>query len=222
MYLACNLSHAYFTDIPAKDFQMQACEDVCDVLSFLIDNIYITFGNTVYSQTVVIPMGTNCAPLIVDLFIYCYERDFTAILSLESQCDIIDGLNRTFLYRNDILNIDKPLFPLYWWFRIYTLHSLLTLNKANLSDLETPFLDLFLKVCNRCFSAKLYDKGDDSNFKLLTYHSCLGMYLGPPHSGCTFRNLLALLEHAVNWRISMSVIFPSLLNSLPRDIAPTY
>ena len=23
-----------------------------------------------------IPMGTNCAPLVADLFLFCYERDF--------------------------------------------------------------------------------------------------------------------------------------------------
>ena len=35
----------------------------------------------VYQQIVGIPMGTNCAPLIADLFLYCYERDFMSDLS---------------------------------------------------------------------------------------------------------------------------------------------
>ena len=33
------------------------------------------FDGMVYQQIVGIPMGTNCAPLIADLFLYCYEID---------------------------------------------------------------------------------------------------------------------------------------------------
>ena len=42
----------------------------------LLDNIYIRFGTKLYIQTVGIPMGTNCTPLVADIFLYCYERDF--------------------------------------------------------------------------------------------------------------------------------------------------
>ena len=47
--------------------------------SFLLDNIYIRFGTKLYRQIVGIPMGTNCAPLVADLFLFCYERDFMKI-----------------------------------------------------------------------------------------------------------------------------------------------
>ena len=46
------------------------------MLEFLIDNIFVFFGGRVFQQTVGIPMGTNCAPLLVDLFLYSYEADF--------------------------------------------------------------------------------------------------------------------------------------------------
>ena len=39
-------------------------------------NIYVQFDDMVYQQIVEIPMGTNFAPLIADLFLYCYESDF--------------------------------------------------------------------------------------------------------------------------------------------------
>ena len=35
-------------------------------------------------------MGTNCAPLVADLFLFCYERDFMMSLSDGKQVDIID------------------------------------------------------------------------------------------------------------------------------------
>jgi hypothetical protein len=45
------------------------------LLTFLIDNIFVMFGGHVSQQTVGIPMGTNCAPLLVELFLYSYEAD---------------------------------------------------------------------------------------------------------------------------------------------------
>ena len=43
---------------------------------FLVDNIYVRFGGQLFRQMVGIPMGTNCAPLLADLFRYSYENEF--------------------------------------------------------------------------------------------------------------------------------------------------
>ena len=56
-------------------------QNVCDALTFLLDSILIRFGTDLYRRVVGIPMGTNCAPLIADLFLLCYERDFVVSLS---------------------------------------------------------------------------------------------------------------------------------------------
>ena len=50
-------------------------------------------------------MGTNCASLVADLFLFCYERDFMMSLSGDKQADIIDALNTKSRYLNDIGNI---------------------------------------------------------------------------------------------------------------------
>jgi hypothetical protein len=36
--------------------------DIKEILTFLIDNIFVVFGNQIFQQTVGIPMGTSCAP----------------------------------------------------------------------------------------------------------------------------------------------------------------
>ena len=46
------------------------------MLEFLIYNIYVVLGDQVFQQTIGIPMGTNCAPLLADLFLYSYEAEF--------------------------------------------------------------------------------------------------------------------------------------------------
>ena len=51
-----------------------------------------------YRQIVGIPMGTNCAPLVADLFLFCYERDFMKNLSSYNQADVIKAFNLTSRY----------------------------------------------------------------------------------------------------------------------------
>ena len=62
---------------------------MCDTLHYLLDNIFIKFGSKLYRQIVGIPMVTNCAPRVADLFLICYERDFMLSLSDNNQTDII-------------------------------------------------------------------------------------------------------------------------------------
>ena len=52
-------------------------------------------------------MGTNCAPQVADLFLFCYERDFMMSLSNDNQADVIDAFNSTSRYYDDILNINN-------------------------------------------------------------------------------------------------------------------
>ena len=42
-----------------RGYHLWSCQNVCDALSFLLDNIYIRFGTKLYRQIVGIPMGTN-------------------------------------------------------------------------------------------------------------------------------------------------------------------
>ena len=75
---------------------------ICGALSFLLDNIYIRFGTRLYRQIVGIPMGTNCAPLVSDLFLFYYERDFMKNLSSDNQADVIKAFNLTSRYLDDL------------------------------------------------------------------------------------------------------------------------
>ena len=86
-------------------------------------------------------MGTNCAPLVADLFLFCYERYLMMSLSGDKQADIIDAFNTTSRYLDDILNINNVYFD-NMVSQIY--HSELQLNKTNTSDTEAAFLDLHL------------------------------------------------------------------------------
>ena len=64
---------------------------MCEALTYLLDNIFIRVGTKLYRQIVGIPMGTNSAPVIADLFLFCYERDFMASLSYYKEAEIIQA-----------------------------------------------------------------------------------------------------------------------------------
>ena len=72
-YLACSDRNAFFTSEKPKKYHAWSCQNVCDALTFLLDNIFIRFGTKLYRQVVGIPMGTNCAPLVADLLYPRYE-----------------------------------------------------------------------------------------------------------------------------------------------------
>ena len=72
--------------------------------------MYVQFEGMVYQQNSGGPMDTNCAPLIADMILFCYERDFTSNLHKSKQYDLIDMFNNTTRYLDDIFTIDNPEF----------------------------------------------------------------------------------------------------------------
>ena len=111
-------------------------------------------------------METNCAPLVADLFLFCYERDFMKSLSRENQAVIIEAFNSTSRYLDDLLNIDDIYFD-QMVDHIYPTE--LQLNRANSSDTEVPFLDLNLCISNGTVSTKIYDKRDGFYFHIVNF-----------------------------------------------------
>ena len=105
-------------------------------------------------------------PLVADLFLFRYERDFMKDLSNDNQADIIKAFNSMSLYLDVLLNIDNPYFE-GLVNQIYPLE--LQLNKANTSDAEAPFLDLHLSISNGFVSSKIYDKRDAFDFDIVYF-----------------------------------------------------
>ena len=87
-------------------------------------------------------MGTNCAPLVADLFLYCYERDFMDSLNHDNQADVIEAFNSTSRYLDDLLNIDNPYF------------------EGMVNQIYPPELHVTdFNARNKCLTAKLLQQG---------------------------------------------------------------
>ena len=156
----------FFTSKQPKRYTLWSCQKMCDALHYLLDNIFINFGSKLYRQIVSIPMGTNCAPPVAALFLFCYERDVMLSLSDKNQTDIIEAFNSTSRYLDDLLNIDNPYFEQ----RVGQIYPTeFQVNMANSSDTEAPFLNLNLSITNGIVSSKIYDKRDDFNFEIVNF-----------------------------------------------------
>ena len=71
------------------------------ILSIIFSKLYLEdVAEKIYRQIVGIPMGSNYAPPVVDLFLVCYERDFIASLSDNDQADVIEAFNFKCLIAN--------------------------------------------------------------------------------------------------------------------------
>ena len=107
-------------------------------------------------------MGTNCAPLVANLFLFCYESDLMLSLSEEKQSEVIEAFSSTSRYLDDLLNIDNNYFD-----RLSSQIYQLQLNKANSSKTEAAFLDLQLLILDGFITCKISDKSDDFHFEFV-------------------------------------------------------
>ncbi|KAK3090026.1 hypothetical protein FSP39_008627 [Pinctada imbricata] len=166
IYICTSESKGFFSATEYKSYKSWTCSDLCSALSFLLDNIYVRFGENLYKQVVGIPMGTNCAPLVADLFLYTYEKEFIQNLQKQRKHDDVKCFISTSRYLDDILTIDNPAFEKY---KDVIYPQELTLNKANFTDTETPFLDLNIKIVNGEIHTSVYDKRDDFGFNIVNF-----------------------------------------------------
>jgi hypothetical protein len=98
----------YFSNKIQKGKACYSEEQVISMLEFLINNIFVSFGGTLFQQVVSIPMGTNCASLLADLFLYSYESEFLQKLVIDKK--IHEAFNFTYRYIDDVLSINNSRF----------------------------------------------------------------------------------------------------------------
>ena len=75
-YLVLGHEETYFVKEHSDSKSKYSEDDIIKMLEFLVDNIFVVFAGIVFHQTVGIPMGTNCVPLLADICLYSYEADF--------------------------------------------------------------------------------------------------------------------------------------------------
>ena len=118
-------------------------------------------------QTVGIPMGTNCAPLLADIFLYSYEADFIQSLLSTGKKHLASRFNLTYRYIDDVLSINNPEFENYLG-QMYPAE--LEIKDTTESTTSASYLDLQLSIGrDGQLHTSIYDKRDDFNFHITNF-----------------------------------------------------
>ena len=137
------------------------------MLEILIDNIFAMFGGRVFQQTVAIPMDTNSAPLLGDLFLYSYEANFMQGFPKENEKKLDRSFNFTFRYIDDVLSVSNSRFGDFVD-SIYPIE--LEIKDTTYTDRSASYLYLHLEIDSEGrLRTKLYDKRDDFYFLIVNF-----------------------------------------------------
>ena len=112
-------------------------------VSYHQDARVVLVGGCIFQQTFGIPMGTNCAPLLANLFLYSYEADFIYGLLKKNEKKLARSFNLTFCYTDDVLSLNNSRFGDFVD-RIYPLE--LEIKDTTNTDRTTSCLDIHLEI----------------------------------------------------------------------------
>ena len=133
-------------------------------LSFWLTTFFVVFAGKVFQQIVGIPMGTNCVPLLADIFLYSYEAEFIQSLLSTWRKQLVSRFNFTYRYIDGILSINNPEFENYLG-QMYPVE--LEIKDTTESNTSASYLDLCLSIGrNGQLHTSIYDKGDDFNLHI--------------------------------------------------------
>ena len=114
-----------------------------------------------------IPMGTNCAPLLADIFLYSYEADFIQSLLSTGKKHLASRFNLTYRYIDDVLSINNPEFENYLG-QMYPAE--LEIKDTIEITTSASYLDLLLSIrWDGQLHTSIYDKRDDFNFHITNF-----------------------------------------------------
>ena len=134
------------------------------MIEFLVDNIYVRFGGQLFRQVVGIPMGTNCAPSLADLFLYSYENEFLDKLVKEGKRKLARKFNLSYRYTDDLISFNNKRFKEF----ISDIYPQF-LKPQNLLQLLPISIYFSSEKKRNNITIKLYDKRDAFGFHIVNF-----------------------------------------------------
>ena len=151
------------------------------MIEFLVDNIYVRLRRQLFQQMVGIPMGTNCAPLLADMFLYSYENEFLDKLIKEGKRKLAREFNLSYRYIDVLISFNNTRFK-ELISNIYPRE--LTISEITESTSIASYLDLlFIRDKNNNITTKLYDKRDAFGFHIVNFPFMSSNIPSAPASG---------------------------------------
>ena len=167
---------AYFTKNMGNNtnasHKSYSCDDLINEIGIIVDNSYIVFHNVIFRQKIGIPMGTNCAPFLANIFLHVYEYEYLQKLIQNGDIETARSLSNTFRYQDDCIALcDNNVFRDHYA-NIYPAE--MNLENTNISPNVCTFLDLRISIFRGLFRYCSYDKRKNFDFNICNYPNLNG------------------------------------------------
>jgi len=163
---------ARWTNSPGKNTQHLDCNKVIRLMNWLLDNIYVTFGDQLFRQVIGIPMGTDCAPFLANLFLYSYEYKWIDKQRKLNNWHVLTHFRNCSRYIDDLLMINNADKMKKYMTAIYPKELVLVPDDTD--GKSCPFLDLQVTITDSIISTSIYDKRDAFHFPIVNFPTLTG------------------------------------------------
>ena len=171
-FISVSGTNAYFAMKRSKNGFSVSFNELVKCINFVIENSYINYKNKIYKQECGIPMGTNCAPYLANLFLHCYEVKFVDKLLHDGKIDEAKMLNSIFRFQDDCIVFNDEE---YFSRKINDIYPQeMVLKETNITESKCNYLDITIQCINNMFFYEGYDKRHDFNFKVINYPDLAG------------------------------------------------
>ena len=194
-------------------------EAIIEAISSLVDNTYVKFAGRLWHQIVGIPMGTNCAGFLANLYCFTYELDYLVRVVDDNNFEMARELLRTKRYIDDLVTLDCNLLPrhLYLPDGIYP-REILSLVAAAQGE-TVPYMDLLIRQNRRRgLITSIYDKRLEAkyaNINVIRYPDTQSVMATKAKYGIVTSQLYRFLRRctlATDFVYNISLVLHRLLN----------
>ena len=165
-YIKINGNSAHWSKSRGNNNQCWDKDELIKHVNWLIANIYVVCGDSMFKQVIGIPMGTDCAPFLANLFLFAYEYEWLTKKYKSKDYDTLKKFNDCCRYLDDLMCINNDQLMDTVMTEIYPEELVLTSDGA---VSQCHYLDLDLEIRNGKIHSKLYDKRDAFGFSIVNY-----------------------------------------------------
>ena len=165
-FINANHRKAYFSSIKNKNFHPFTQRNLVQTLDFILDNIFVKFGDSIYKQVIGIPIGLDAGQDIANLLLYQYESSYIERIS-KTNLNLAKKFKTSARYIDDLFSANFPDFKTHLP-QIYPPE--LVINASSNSLKNVNYLDINIMSDNFSnLNFSIYDKRDDFDFEIVNF-----------------------------------------------------
>ena len=103
-------SSAYWSNKKEEKIFSVDCKTLIRMVDWLIDNTFVVVGDKVFQQKIGIPMGTDCAPFLANLFLFAYEFKWMYKMLKDRKFEVLNHFRHCCRYIDDLLGVNNDSF----------------------------------------------------------------------------------------------------------------